>query len=175
MRSLQTQATGRAPIVRIFLACAVAAATAVTLHAQNAATKQGAPTKTKNGEIVTVTGCVTAGSQPGSYALTALPGPLTTGMAKATNGTPPTVIYQLNGNTGDLRPLVGHRVEVTGTTSLKPKADVQTQTEKGTKTEQPASPNGPTPKVETSATAKIEARPLNVTSLKAVEGACNQR
>jgi hypothetical protein len=157
------------------LACAAAAVMAVTLDAQNAATKQGAPTKTKNGEIVTVTGCVTSGSQAGSYVLTALPGPLTTGMAKATSGTTPTVTYQLSGKTGDLRPLVGHRVEATGTTSPKPKAEVQAQPEKGAKTEQPANPNGPTPKVETSAKAKIEARPLNVTSLKAVEGACTQR
>ncbi len=170
----QWTAIGGGSILRTATACAVAALAAVTLNAQNAATRQGAPTKTKNGEVVTVTGCVTGGTQSGTYVLTALPGPLTTGMARATSGTPPTVTYQLSGNTGDLQPLVGHRVEVTGTTSDKAKADVKTHTE-SEKTEKPANPQGKTPKVETSAKANIEARQLNVKTLKAVEGACDPR
>src|SRR5437016_4423948 len=100
----------------------------------SAQTAQVAKTdRAMNDRTVTVSGCVTQGIEADSYTLTSATmsgnpaaSPTTTGTA-GTQGTEKSasmeqsVSYQLKG--GDLKAHVGHRVEVTGTTSDDKRTD----------------------------------------------------
>jgi hypothetical protein len=84
--------------------CCVCAVAAVSAAQSGSTTKEKARADVKKG-VVTVTGCVAASAEPGHYLLTNVVKPGETG-GRA-------VSYALIG--GDLKPHVGHKVEVAGT------------------------------------------------------------
>lgn len=124
----------------------------------------------KKGDMpVKVIGCL-SGAEKNGIILTAEPGDLSAGVATQTQGTVPSVTYQLvGGDRAKLAGLIGQRVEVEGTTTRKPAAKEKVQSReqssaKGT--------SGKTPTVETSEKSNIEVRKLNVTSVRQTAGEC---
>jgi len=131
------------------------------------------------GQNVTVTGCVAAGPNNG-YTLTG-PAPSTEAPLGTTATTPAgdkvakTITYTLvSGKTDELKPHVGHTVQVTGTESA-PQAQAQVN-EKSTGTSATgtsgSAAGGAKPKVETTAQAQIVTRQLTVNSVKMVSNNC---
>ncbi len=123
-------------------------------------------------QTVIVTGCVSQGSGPGSYVLTASQDPLASQMSQHVSGTVPTPTYQLVGRTSDLQGLVGHRVEVKGTTERQPEKTVDTGKEEKTQPPRAEGTSGKSPTVTTQTKEKVELRRLDVQTLRSVEGAC---
>jgi hypothetical protein len=124
------------------------------------------PTATSDLKPITVVGCLQTGAQPNQFVLSSTADPLAKGVAVAVSGVVPNVTYQLRGGS-NLGAHVGHRVEITGTTSGKAQKTV-TSGSSVRETEV----KGPDPKVETKEKATIEIRDLNVQSLKMVSTDC---
>jgi hypothetical protein len=124
------------------------------------------PTATSDLKPVTVVGCLQTGAQPNQFVLSSTADPLAKGVAVAVSGAVPNVTYQLRGGS-NLSAHVGHRVEITGTTSGKAQKTV-TSGSSVRETEV----KGPDPKVETKEKATIELRDLNIQSLKMVSTDC---
>lgn len=134
---------------------------------------QTTPPQAPGKQTVAVTGCLAQGADQGTFVLTALPDPLASQMSQKMSGTVPSPTYQLFGGTDQLKALVGHRVEVKGTTNKQPDKTVQL----GNSNTNQASPraegtSGKTPTVTTETKEKIELRRLDVQSVRSVEGAC---
>ena len=110
--------------LKIAMFAVLVTGSAVALAAQGEAVDKATPSSKSGKTDVTVTGCVAAGTQAGHFVLTdaaAVPAatPSTTGTSGAAAADAPAVMasptsYDLKG--GNLKPHVGHKVEVTGTT-----------------------------------------------------------
>ena len=149
------------------IAIAAVAALGVTLHAQHPAgghdqtAKQNEKTKT-----TTLTGCVAAGTEPGTFTLTNVTreaGATTKSAPAGTSGTakPMADSVMLMGNKVDFSKHVGHKVSVTGTPSD------HGQGRDHAKTEKPGD-HAKMPPTDTAQTM------LTVTSLKMVATSCGQ-
>ena len=149
------------------IAMTAVAALGVTIHAQHPAgghdqtAKQNAKQKT-----TTLTGCVAAGTEPGTFTLTNVTreAAATTKSAPAgTSGTAKPIVdsVMLMGSKVDLSKHVGHKVSVTGTPSDHAASGDHTKTEKP----------GDHAKVPPTGTAQTM---LTVTSLKMVATSCGQ-
>lgn len=121
-------------------------------------------------KAITITGCLQAGAQPDQFVLATTADPLAKGVAVATSGKIPNVHYQLSGGS-NLGAHVGHRVEVTGTSSGKSQKATATQSS----TTRTSVPNAPDPKVETRERAAVEIRDLRIESLKMVSTSCETK
>jgi hypothetical protein len=158
---------------------AVAAAAAWLSTVATAQTQANAKQTGSNGaQNVTVTGCVAAGPN-NTFTLTGQPpaneAPLgTTATTPAGDKVAKTITYTLTGGKADeLKPHVGHTVQVTGNESA-PQATAQVnEKSRGTTTgTSGSSAGGATPKVETTAQAQIVTRELSVVSVKMVAANC---
>lgn len=107
--------------------CCVCAVAAVSAAQSGSTARAKAGADVKKG-VVTVTGCVAASAEPGHYLLTNVVKPGETGGR--------TVSYTLIG--GDLKPHVGHKVEVAGTMDTS----ASQGTLKGDKTAKPSTGKG---------------------------------
>jgi hypothetical protein len=107
-----------------------------------------------------VQGCLRAGEAAGTFVLTA--GAADTQMTAAT--------YELVGTPEGLQPHVGHRVEVTGTV-------VQAQTARSEGATLPAEDQvkGTTGTPTVQSTTRVDVKRLQVTSVTAVDGDCDDR
>ena len=135
----------------------------------NAAAQQPAAkgaSKPEDLKPITVVGCLQSGAQPNQFVLANTADPLAKGVAVAMAGAVPNVTYLLSGGT-NLAAHVGHRVEITGTTSGKAQ---KAATSGGSVRETEV--KGPDPKVVTKEKATIEVRDLNIQSLKMVSTDC---
>ncbi len=165
-------------MVRAFLAAlALAAALAFSASAQDQGkTKprtwpESAPQKPGK-QTVIVTGCVQAGSQPGTFILPATQQPFDSAVSKQLGAKVASPTYQLVGDANKLQGLVGHRVQVKGTTEREPEKTVKSDTGKTTTEPNARGTSGRTPKVTTQSEATIELRRLDVQQVTSVEGAC---
>jgi hypothetical protein len=121
------------------------------------------------GELRTVTGCLSASPQSGQYMLTAETDLVASTGAVATSGTVPTYTYQLTGAT-ELQQHVGRLVEITGHVTGDAK---EMEHEDTTRHDPPASgENRPDPKVVTEESIAMKVLPLHVQSVKQVGGTC---
>jgi hypothetical protein len=127
------------------------------------------PAAQDDGKAISVVGCLQTGAQPNQFVLATTADPLAKGVAVAVSGAVPNVTYQLSGGT-NLAPHVGHRVEITGTTSGKSQKAVSSDTS----VKRTEVPNSPDTKVETKEKAAIEVRDLQVKSLKMVSTDCTK-
>ena len=134
----------------------------------NAAAQNPPKSTTPSGDQkqITVVGCLRAGAQANQFVLASTADPLAKGVAVAVSGAIPNVTYLLSGGT-NLSSHVGHRVEVTGSTSGKVEKAVSTDT-----TVKKTEAKGPDTRVETKETAAIEMRDLRIESLKMVATTC---
>ncbi len=145
-----------------------ATALLLLLTAQSAG--QGAATNASqsasSGSPIVVTGCLTSANVSGRDQFT-----LTTTDTNRAAGNVKTETYQLLPKSGiDLKSMVGHRVEVTGTSVT---TGAETTTVDSTRTtEKPAGTSGKTPTVETKTHADMVVHQMNVTSAKPVAGDC---
>ena len=119
---------------------------------------------------ITVTGCLQAGAQPNQFVLAATSDPLAKGVSVATSGNVRNVHYALSGGS-NLGAHLGHRVEVTGTSSGKSQKSTTSQSS----TTRTSVPNAPDPKVETKEKAAVEIRDLQIESLKMVSPSCEAK
>ena len=120
----------------------------------------------QNPAPVVVSGCLTSATVDGQQQFT-----ITTTDTNRAAGEVKTEAYQLKAPTTiDLKSLVGHRVEVTGTEVTSGAKD--TTVDNSRVTEKPRGTSGKTPTVETKAKTDIVAHQMNVTSAKAVAGEC---
>jgi hypothetical protein len=115
---------------------------------------------------ITVVGCLQTGAQPNQFVLSNTADPLAKGVAVAMSGAVPNVSYLLSGGS-NLAAHVGHRVEITGTTSGKAQKTATSGTSVSEK-----EVKGPDPKVVTKEKATIEVRDLNIQLLKMVSTDC---
>ena len=148
----------------------ILAALALSISATGYAQQESSTpaSKTDDKKTITVTGCLQPGAQPNQFVLAATADPLAKGVAVATAGAVPNVTYQLSGGT-NLAAHVGHRVEISGTTSGTAQKAVSADT---SVVRTPDKPNSPDPKVEVKEKAAIELRDLQVQSLKMVSTDC---
>lgn len=146
-------------------AAALAVSFPFTVAAQQSSTARSA--STADLKPITVVGCLQTGAQPNQFVLANTADPLSKGVAVAMSGAVPNVTYQLSGGT-NLAAHLGHRVEITGTTSGKAQKTVTS----GSSVRETEVPNKPDPKVETKEKATIELRDLNIQSLKMVSTNC---
>jgi hypothetical protein len=151
--------------MKITLAVGLALALPFNLAAQQAGQAKAA--SAADLKPITVVGCLQTGAQPNQFVLSNTADPLAKGVAVAISGVIPNVTYLLSGGT-NLAAHVGHRVEITGTTSGKAQKSVTT----GSSVREIEVPNRPDPKVETKEKAAIEVRDLNIQSLKMVATNC---
>ncbi len=115
---------------------------------------------------VVVTGCLTSTTVAGQPQFT-----LTTTDTNRAAADVKTEAYQLKAPTNiDLKSMVGHRVEVTGTEITATAAN--TTVDDSRVTQQPRGTSGKTPTVETKAKTDIVVHQMNVTAAKAVAGDC---
>lgn len=141
---------------------------AVPVMAQNTSTPVRSPEGKENTRTVTVTGCLERGAQPNTFVLSKAPDPLADSVAVASGAAAPTITYQLSGGQ-NLGTHLGHKVEVTGTTPLRPQTPRPiTDTEK--KTEQ--SSGKTTAVTEVKERAAIAVRPLTVQQVRMVAADC---
>jgi hypothetical protein len=160
-------------------AAAAAAWLSAAVFAQTPDPNRTASTNQNQGQNVTVTGCVAAGPN-NTYTLTAPPpsneAPLgTTATTPAGDKVAKTITYTLtNAKADELKPHVGHTVQVVGIESA-PQAQAQVN-EKSTGTAATGTSGtaaaGAKPKVETTAQAQIVTRQLTVSSVKLVSNNC---
>lgn len=123
-----------------------------------------------SGDTVTIAGCLSTDSQ-GRYALTAAPdAAASTLAARSMELERDTHAYVLNGG-NDLQSHLGKRVEVTGTVEGK---KIEYENTDKTKTEQPPASGGDhnQPVVKTRESVDLEARQMNVQSVRDVAGEC---
>jgi hypothetical protein len=129
---------------------------------------------------VTVTGCVAAGPNNtftlSGEAPTNEPPLGTTATTPAGDKVTKTVTYMLVGDkAAELKPHVGHTVQVTGTESAPQAAAQVDEKSPGTSptgTSGAATPGSPKPKVETTAQAQIVTHQLTVNAVKMVSNSC---
>jgi hypothetical protein len=134
--------------------------------AQNQTSAAATSRETKT---ITVTGCLERGPQPKTFLLTKVPDPLVDPVVARTTGVVPTVTYQLSERQDLLAVHVGHRIEITGKTPLKPDAAVGV-TDVEVHREVPAGREPTTTKA--TGKAAIAVRPLTVESVRAVAPTC---
>ncbi len=163
----------------LMMSCVLACAFAFAAAAQDQPKQQPRSRKwetsapqTPGKQTVIVTGCVLQGSQPGTFILTVQQNPLASHMSQRVTGQVPTPTYQLFGHTSELQGLVGHSVQVKGTTDKKPEKTVQSGHEKTTESPKAEGTSGKKPTVTTDTKEKIELRRLDVQNLQAVQGGC---
>ena len=154
---------------KILLAVAVVWFSGTGMMAQNTSTPVRAPKTENDTRIVTVTGCLERGPQAGSFLLTRVPDPLADSVAAAAGSAVPTITYQLSGGQ-NLAPHLGHRVEVTGKTPLKPQTPVKVA-DVETKHEVPAGDKTATTEVKEKAAMSV--RPLAVDSVRMISTDCS--
>ena len=145
---------------------AFALSVSATANAQQQASTPAS--KSDDKKPITVTGCLQPGAQPNQFVLATTMDPLAKGVAVSTSGTVPNVTYQLSGGS-NLGAHVGHRVEITGTSSGAAEKAVSTDS---SVTRTPDKPNSPDPKVEVKEKASIELRDLQIQSMKMVSASC---
>ena len=150
----------------VFIAGLALSVSATTAAQQSAATTSERDDK----KAITVTGCLQKGAQPSQFVLAATTDPLAKGVAVATSGSVPNVTYQLSGGS-NLAAHVGHRVEITGTSSGK----AQKATATDSNVTRAEVPNQPDPKVEVKEKAAIELRDLQIESMKMVSTSCEAK
>lgn len=149
------------------IAIAVVAALGVTLHAQHPAGRHDQTAKqNEKAETTTLTGCVAAGTEPGTFTLTNVTregAAATKGAPAGTSGTvkPMADSVMLMGSKVDLSKHAGHKVSVTGTPSDHAASGNHATTEK------------PGDHAKTPATGTAQTM-LTVTSLKMVATSCGQ-
>jgi hypothetical protein len=151
----------------IFTTVMALAATATIAAQQTTPSKPAQTSASGDHKSITVTGCLQTAVQPNQFVLTNTADALAKGVAVAVSGAVPSVTYQLSGGS-NLAAHVGHRVEITGTTSGKAQKAVTS----GTSVRETEIPGRPDPKVETKEKAAIEIRDLNIQSLKMVSTSC---
>lgn len=162
----------------IVIALAAAAWLSAAAFAQTPDQNRPASTNQNQGQNVTVTGCVAAGPDNG-YTLTG-PAPSneaplgTTATTPAGDKVAKTLTYTLVSSKADeLKPHVGHTVQVTGTESApQAQAQVNERSAGTAATGTSGSAGGAKPKVETTAQAQIVTRQLTVSSVKMVSNNC---
>src|SRR5437868_4243067 len=103
------------------LACGLAASIAA---AQNTSTPVRAAKGESDMKTITVTGGLERGAQANTFVLTKVPDPLTDSVAASAGSAVPTVTYQLSGGQ-NLAAHLGHRMEVTGKTPLRPRTPLK--------------------------------------------------
>lgn len=135
---------------------------------QSDATKK--TTAAGDAKAITAVGCLQAAAQPNQYVLVTTADSLAKGVTVAVSGAVPNVTYQLSGGT-NLAAHVGHRVEITGTTSGKANKAVATDSN----VTRERLPDKPDPKVEVKEKAAIELRDLEIKSLKMVSTDCKAK
>ena len=145
----------------------VLAALTMSISTAVSAQDAGKPASKDDRKPITVVGCLQTGAQPDQFVLTATPDPLAKGVAVATSGTVPNITYQLSGGS-NLAAHVGHRVEISGTTTGQAQKAVATDSN----VKRDEVPGQPDPKVETKEKAAIELRDLQIESLKMVSTSC---
>jgi len=153
---------------KILLAVAVVWFSGSVTMAQNTSTPLRAPKTENDMRIVTVTGCLERGPQAGSFLLSRVPDPLTDSVAAAAGSAVPTITYQLSGGQ-NLAPHLGHRVEITGKTPLKPQAPVKVA---DAETKHQAPVGNKTATTEVKEKAAISVRPLAVDSVRMISTDC---
>ena len=139
----------------------------LTLSTSLAAAQQPAKSPSNDDQKpLTVVGCLQAGAQPNQFVLLATADPMAKGVSVAMSGSVPNVTYVLSGGT-NLAAHVGHRVEVTGSSTGKAQKAVSSDTNV-----KRAEAPGPDTKVETKEKASIEMRDLRINSMKMVSTSC---
>lgn len=142
----------------------------LSISATASAQQQPSTAPADKDKKITVTGCLQAGAQANQFLLAATAAsadPLAKGVAVATTGAVPNIHYVLSGGS-NLGAHVGHRVEITGTSSGKSRTATATE-ESETRTRVP---NQPDPQVEVKEKTAVEVRDLQVESLKMVAASC---
>jgi hypothetical protein len=152
------------------LALSLPSVAAAQAQQEQAKPQQEQAKASSDDKTITVVGCLQSGAQPNQFVLASTPDQLAKGVAVATSGTVPNVTYQLSGGS-NLAAHLGHRVEVTGTSSGKSQKAAATESS----VRRTESPSGPDTKVETTEKAAIELRDLRIQSLKMVSTDCKAR
>lgn len=130
--------------------------------------KGDALAKNGSGDGVTIAGCLSS-SADGRFALTAAPDAAVATAARAMMDERTTHSYVLIGG-NNLQPLVGKRVEVTGTLVGKTQ---EVDHDATSKTQAPAAASGgDTPTVKTTEEVEVEVRQLNVATVREVAPTC---
>ena len=120
------------------------------------------------GKTITVAGCIQQGTSANQFVLANTSDPISKGVAATLSGAVPTVNYILSGGE-NLAAHLGHRVEITGTTSGKAE---KAATAESSVQEQKTSGSKPDTKVEVKEKAAIEVRDLKIASMKMVSTSC---
>ena len=165
------------------LALAAAALTTLGAAAQTAQQQQTRQSTAPNtNQNVTVTGCVATGPN-NSYTLTATNDAASKEAPTGTTATTPagskvakTITYTLNASKPDeLKPHVGHTVQVTGVEAPPQVTTGSTDRSTGSATTPgtAGTTGGARPTVETTAQTQIVARQLTVNSVKMVSSSCS--
>jgi hypothetical protein len=126
-----------------------------------------------SGDEVTITGCLTAAPDRDAFVVTAQRSALVSGALYAGDGETPTYAYELVGDTGDLTPHVGHRVEVTGLVDRSRRDEVKVSDE--VKTKLPDVQSGRdtvSPAIDTDTEMEINIRRLSVSAVKPIGMSC---
>ncbi len=166
--------------MRLIITTAAAAfAAAAIASAQTQATQQNPQSRPGP---VSVRGCLAAGQGTNQFTL-AVPQDAshnavgTAGTSRSSSAAPDvkTVTYMLTPTSGvDLKPLVGHTVEVSGVESTP--LGEKTESTKTPSTTAPGDvPGGAKAKVQTSAKADIVVREMNVSSARSVADTCTMQ
>jgi len=144
--------------------------TASIAAAQNTSTPVRSPEGAgSNMRTVTVTGCLERGAQANTFMLTKVADPLTDSVAASAGSAVPTVTYQLSGGQ-NLASHLGHRVEVTGKTTQKPKTPVKVA---DAESKREVTAGKKTATTEVKEKAAISVRSLAVDSLRMISADCS--
>ena len=153
---------------KILFSVLATSAIATCALAQNTTLPKASERYKRNPAILTVTGCLERGNDANTFMLTKVPNPLTDSVAASAGAAAPTITYQLTGGE-NLGAHVGHTIQVTGRSAMKPQtpvkvadADQKHQQKTGDKTAQ----------TEVKEKAAISVRPLAVQSFKMVSADC---
>lgn len=126
-----------------------------------------------SGDEITVTGCLTAASDGGAYALTAARDALASSTLQVGSGEVPTYTYELVGHAADLFQHVGQQVEVRGHLDEDRKDKAKVDQEEETKLEpRQSAKDVVTPAIETEIEAVINVRRLEVSTVTPTGQAC---
>jgi hypothetical protein len=140
-----------------------------TVAAQAAGQPGSTQTQRKDGEAVTVDGCLSVNPAAKTYILTVRPDEVASAAPGAANKTT-TITYQLVGGDG-LQRHVGDRVEVTGRIQPDTTATARSESERSDAPRNPQEGEAK-PTIETKTETKIRAQVLRVQSFRFMEGNC---